>query len=83
MAITDNTCIHKSHCRLEALTRLNLANNALTSLELLVPLSTERGRMANEEELKLLLDKSKIHPGKDEEISTMSNWKEGGEQVSK
>lgn len=34
-------CIHKSHCKLEALKTLNLAHNSLTSIELLALSNTK------------------------------------------
>lgn len=78
--IGANCCVHKSHCRLEALRTLNLAQNSLESVELLVPMGHER---KDTDMVERLIGSSTTKPKKDEEERQQKqfDWRDSGQQV--
>lgn len=85
--IPDTCCAHKSHCRLEALRTLNLANNQLQTLELFLPRNvddnrTQRNGTGLGSDLGIFFAKQQDSEGSDYDDSGF-NWKKGNEQVEK
>lgn len=80
----SSCCIHKSHCRLEALRTLNLAENSLEFLELLLPLGAAELSCSGENaecinNLLISLEKGGLQMSENK----LFNWRESGEQVFK